>query len=524
MVLLPVVLAGLARRRFRVPWLLFSLGMLTFGLSQVLHIPFNRWLTEIGWIPANPLQGAQPLWRTALTLGLSAGIFEEIARVAGFAVLQRFPALCSRSNPVGLMVGLGHGGLESMIFGGLFTTASVGALLSLVGTDLAALNLPPDQTAALQSQMDLLVSRSLWNAFLPLLERMLAIGLQVSLSVMVLRAFQRNQPLWVVLAIAYHALVDGVLVVASVYLDNPLWIEAVLALLSFPAYYWLFIQLKREKAVHYGTSLRHEATILGVVLQKELFQQVRTGRVLVIAMILGLFGMLSPLLAYLTPELLKMIPGAEAFAGLIPPPTAGDAMLQYHKNITQFGFIIVLLLGMGAVAGEKESGAASIILSKPVTRWTFLLGKLLAQALTLAGGLLVAMFCAHLYTAYLFATPDFWLFATMNLVLLAWLLPYVALTLLGSVLGKSTPGAAGFGLAGSVMLLGLSSLPPLASLMPGALSNWALRLGIQAAGIQATTPGIQVDADPSQAALIMSLILVLCCYYVALGVFEQQEI
>jgi hypothetical protein len=34
----------------------------------------------------------------------------------------------------------------------------------------------------------------------------------------------------------------------------------------------------------------------------------------------------------------------EAFAGLLPPPPAGDALLQYHKNLTQFGFVIVVIV------------------------------------------------------------------------------------------------------------------------------------------------------------------------------------
>ena len=523
MLLAPLLLAGLARRWFRPPWLLFSIGMLIFGLSQVLHIPFNNWLSDIGWIPADSLEGSQPLWRTALTLGLSAGIFEELARALGFAVLGRFPALRSQTTEGGLMFGLGHGGIESMIFGGMLTTASIAALLPMVGSDLTALNLPQEQLSALQNQLDLLTSSPLL-AIYPFIERLLAIGLHVTFSMMVLRAFQRRQPGWVVLAIAYHALVDAALVYAVTYITNPLLIEGLLALLALPGYIWLISLLKQAKSGTFGQSPRREMVVLGAALGKEMLQQARTGRLVVIGIAMGLFGMISPLIAYMTPQLFNMIPGAEAFVDLIPTPTGGDAMMQYHKNLTQFGFIIVLLLGMGAVAGEKESGAAGIVLSKPLTRWAFLLSKLLAQTIALAGGLLIAMLGAYAYTAYLFGTPDFTFFGAMNLVLLMWILPYVALTLLGSVLGKSTASGAGISLAGMVLLLGISSLPTLAAFMPGALSAWAARLGILAVGIEAATPGAQVAANPSWAALIMALILVLFFFYTALGIFEQQEL
>jgi ABC-2 type transport system permease protein len=71
-------------------------------------------------------------------------------------------------------------------------------------------------------------------------------------------------------------------------------------------------------------------------LRKEALEQFRTYRFLVIAAVLIAFGLLSPLLAKLTPELFKLIPGGAQFAGLIPEPTVLDAFAQYIKNINQF--------------------------------------------------------------------------------------------------------------------------------------------------------------------------------------------
>ena len=84
-----------------------------------------------------------------------------------------------------------------------------------------------------------------------------------------------------------------------------------------------------------------------------------------------MYAIRSYYVAKFTPQLLTSIEGAEQFADLIPEPTTADAMGQYIKNITQFGFILVIVLGMGAVAGEKEKGTAVMILSKPLARWSF---------------------------------------------------------------------------------------------------------------------------------------------------------
>ncbi len=47
------------------------------------------------------------------------------------------------------------------------------------------------------------------------LERLFTIPTQIALSVLVLQAFTRRQPLWLVAAILWHALVDGVVVYLS---------------------------------------------------------------------------------------------------------------------------------------------------------------------------------------------------------------------------------------------------------------------------------------------------------------------
>src|SRR5690606_21638030 len=119
-------------------------------------------------------------------------------------------------------------------------------------------------------------------------------------------------------------------------------------------------------------------------LRKEWLEQWRTSRLLIAAVVLTAFGFSAPLLAYFTPALIAMLPEAEALAGLIPPPTVGDAVAQYVENLSQFGTLLALLLTMGVVAQEKEKGTAALVLSKPLPRWAFLLAKLAALGATLA--------------------------------------------------------------------------------------------------------------------------------------------
>lgn len=533
MIILPVLLAAGWRRMRPTPWLLFSLGSLTFFLSQVVHLPLNHWLTTIGFLPT-PADTTFPLWRNALTLGLTAGLCEELARAGGYALLQRWKPAWLRFQD-GVMLGLGHGGFEAMVFGGVMTAAGVSALLPLIGVDLTTLGLSSAQIEIIQLQLTNLTTHPL-NAILPLLERLIAMSAHVVFSVLVWKAFARGQLrrdwYYIPLAILYHALLDFAAVVGMSKLgDQPYLFELAFVGIMLPGLGWVLWLARRERVPRPQANLSAEWRIFWIATQKEFRQLWRTNRLLVMGAVFLLFGMGSPLLAKLTPELLNSIPGAEQIAGLIPEPTAGDAMAQYLKNLSQFGFLLAILLVMGAVVGEKERGVLPMILSKPMPRWAFIASKLTAQVGMYLGGFILAGLGAYYYTVILFGQLDFGGFVLLNGLLFLWLLTFVALGLLGSVLGRSTVAAGGIGLGFAVVLMLLGSLPQYGVLFPGGLMTWAAQVGVKAAGAPASalSGGLggsaaigMVTAQGGAAASAVALILLM--FILAIGVFEQQEL
>ena len=540
MIILPVALAAGLRRIFPAVWLLFPIGCLTFILSQAVHLPLNRWLSVIGLLPEQSLAGP-PLWQTALVLGLTAGLCEELARAGGYALLQRFKPLWMRM-PDSLMLGLGHGGFESMVFGGVVTAASLSSLLPLVGTDLSSLGLNPDQLAILRLQLDL-ATRSPWSAALPLIERLLAIGAHLVFSLLVWKAFAARRFLrdwyYLLLAIVYHAAVDAAVVWgAQTMPDRSLLRLAILAGTLLPGWIWV-VRLVRQgrraappalaiSAAHgLDSSLRSELGAFWVAFIKEMRQLWRTRRLLVMGAVFLVFGMGSPLVAKFTPLAFSSIEGMEVFAELIPEPTAGDALAQYTKNLSQFGFLLAILMAMGVVVGEKERGVAAMIISKPLPRWAFVSSKLAAQAVMYLVGFILAGLGAYYYTLFLFgplAPGDYLL---LNGLMFLWLMVFVALSLLGSTLGGSTVAAGGIGLGFSVILLLAGSLPGYGALLPGSLMGWANQLGQRAAGVAASMPGGAQLAGVMFAnggAAASALVAILLALVLAIGVFEQQEL
>jgi ABC-type transport system involved in multi-copper enzyme maturation permease subunit len=70
--------------------------------------------------------------------------------------------------------------------------------------------------------------------------------------------------------------------------------------------------------------------------------------------------------------------------------------MQYMKNFTQIGVIVIIFLAIGAVTKEKEDGALGFLLVKPISRTVFLLSKLAAQFFVL----LASTLCAFLMSSF----------------------------------------------------------------------------------------------------------------------------
>lgn len=513
MLLLPIGLAIVLRRRVVVPWYFFCVGIVTFVGSQIVHLPLNNWLTDLGLLDPSAESGAA--WvRTVLLLGLTAGVCEEVARAVGYWVLARRgqgPGLAD-----GVMLGLGHGGIEAMVFGAVLAAASFTTLLALQGQDLDSLNLPTTQLETLREQLTQLEVTP-WVVFLPVWERLVAIGLHVTLSVVVWLAFRRRNMAYIVLAILWHMAVDAGLVALLRVIEQTWHLELIFTLITLPGLFWVGRLWQRERGEGRLVAAAPlpvviSLTLLGTATRKELRQQWQTKRVLIVVAVFFVFGLMSPLLAYATPQLLGSIEGAEQFVDLIPTPTTADALGQYIKNITQFGFILAVLLGMGAVAGEKEHGTAAMILSKPLPRWAFVLSKFIAQSAVYLLAFLVAALGAYYYTWFLFEPLHLGAFMLGNGLLLVWLLTFAGITLLASTLAKSTGAAAGIALLGCVLLLIGGSLPTIGPLFPGGLVGWASTLGLE--GVAAANGG----------ALAASLMLILVSLLTAIAIFEVQEL
>lgn len=215
LVLIICMAYGLGRylnKRFDLSWRLYIIGAAVFLISQAFHIPFNVVVTLL--FQRGVLTPPAPEWHLAfniLFLSFSAGIFEESARY----LMYRFWTKDARSWSKALMAGAGHGaGGEAAIFVGLTLLLSFLTMTAYRNSDLTGL-VPANQLTLVQQQLDAYWSVAWYDSLLPALERVLAIVLHLSLSVLVLQAFTRRRIYWFGLAILWHTFANAVALYAA---------------------------------------------------------------------------------------------------------------------------------------------------------------------------------------------------------------------------------------------------------------------------------------------------------------------
>jgi ABC-2 type transport system permease protein len=189
-------------------------------------------------------------------------------------------------------------------------------------------------------------------------------------------------------------------------------------------------------------------TGLGAFLRKEVTEIRRTWRLWVIPGMLVFFGVTSPIIAVLTPALVKSMTATQPGVVIqLPPPTALDAYGQFVKNLQQFVLIAVVIAGAGVVSGERSSGTAVLALTKPLSRGAFVVAKILSQSALLVAATVLGTAACLVMTAVVFDTADAARLVTAVALWLLYALLVVVVMTLFSATFRSRGAAAGAGLA-----------------------------------------------------------------------------
>ena len=212
-VALPVLMAVWLVKKYHVSPATIAVGALVFivfalGLESVIHQIVLKG-------PKGP-EILGNIWLYALYGGSMAALFEETGRFAAMKwVLKKAPAKAT----TGVAYGFGHGGIEMlMLFGiGMISNVIMSLLINAGKADALLATAQPDAMAQAQAQLDALQNLTASGIGLGFLERISAVLLQVSMSVMMWIGIRRGGKwLWLIPAMyLVHFTVDACCVVLA---------------------------------------------------------------------------------------------------------------------------------------------------------------------------------------------------------------------------------------------------------------------------------------------------------------------
>lgn len=260
-----------------------------------------------------------------------------------------------------------------------------------------------------------------------------------------------------------------------------------------------------------------EGQLVRVLVIKEIRQSWRSFRFPALFLILLMLAIMDPLSVRYMGEIIARF--ARGVTVVMPPPSPGQGVAQFLGDVVEIGLLVIIAITMGSVAGEKVSGVTTFIVTKPVSRKTYVLSKFLVLLGTvtasLAGGTVVATF----YSRSLIGPVD-WA-RTFAAAVSTWLYAFFILstTFAASMAMPSPLAAGGTGLAVHIAtalagaVLGKSALSPyLPSVLPGNANAFLLM-------------GSDVDVvarlvKPGMTSVVLSLLLLALGY----RAFKRQSL
>ncbi len=224
-IFIPLILALWVESKLGAKWSVFFIGAAMWTAAFVFRLPINNYAG--GWVYDN-FYGATYIYFSIAIPSLTAGIFEEGARWLAF----RF-AIKDHKLKNGIMYGLGHGGIESILLVGL----------SVLATAVVTYFYPQTLTT---TQLNAIAATPEWVVLVGIWERLAAIAFHLGMSVLILQSFRQKQTYFVGVAVASHFFLNFTAIYASQW--GVIASEVVTTAWGVVALWYVWVTWKSDKA------------------------------------------------------------------------------------------------------------------------------------------------------------------------------------------------------------------------------------------------------------------------------------
>ncbi len=249
-------------------------------------------------------------------------------------------------------------------------------------------------------------------------------------------------------------------------------------------------------------------------LKKEIMEQSRTSKLVLLGILFTLFGLMSPVIAKITPLMLDMMSETMAQSGMVVTEvtvTALDCWMQFYKN-APLALIAFVMVESSIFTKEFESGTLLLSLTKGLDRYKVVVSKTVVLLVLWTVGYWLCFGITYAYSVYFwdnsivghlwFAAICFWAFGVLM----------VALMVLFSTLSGSNTGVL-VGTGGAVLVSYLLSMVP----------KFTKYLPIQLMDGTSLIYGKTAPED-YMAALAITAAISALCFVISIPVFNKKSV
>lgn len=229
-ILFPIGLLTWFYRKRKISFVPVSIGAATFFVFALVLEQIMHYFVFTGY----PQLKENAVFYVAYG-SLAAGIFEECGRFIAFKFLLR-----KRNEwKDGIAYGIGHGGFEALMIGGIGLISTILTAIMINSGDFPSQILTAEQSAQMGEAKRQLIETP-WPVFLlGGFERVFALTVHIAFSIIVLYGVRTNRMIFLVYAILLHALLDVGAALYQVKMVNIWVVESIVFLFAIAAFIFL---------------------------------------------------------------------------------------------------------------------------------------------------------------------------------------------------------------------------------------------------------------------------------------------
>lgn len=207
---------------------------------------------------------------------------------------------------------------------------------------------------------------------------------------------------------------------------------------------------------------------------KEMLEMTRNFKWIWVPISFILLGVMDPLSTYYMPQILDTLGGLPEGTVLeMPTPPAPEILMMSIAQYNMLGVLIIVLITMGLISGERKSGVAGIILVKPVSYSYYITAKWAGALVLIWISYFIGLLASWYYVGVLFDWLPLVDFLQVFFVYGIWLSFVLTITIFVNAF-FITPGVVGFVSIAVILIFSLisGSLSHLLEWSPAQLTSY----------------------------------------------------